>query len=215
MRVLVVERFDRLLTEDKRLLRIPQEDMCQALSIPWTQKYESDGGPGMQPILRLLAGSDDASADRRDFFKALLIFWLLAATDGHGKNFSIFLEPGGGFRMTPLYDIVSAQPSCDSGRIERKQMKLAMAVGDNRHYAIDGIATRHFVQSAGNAGLGRDIALGVIDELIERGSTDVERVRQNLPGDFPKAIADSIAHGVMSRLERLAQGREALAKSKT
>lgn len=206
-RVLIVERFDRLITADKRLLRVPQEDMCQALSVPWTTKYESDGGPGVRQILRLLTGSDEAQADRAAFFRAIVVFWLLAATDGHAKNFSIFLEPGGGFRMTPLYDIVSAQPSLDGGQIQRKRMKLAMAVGDNRHYLIDGIATRHFLQSAEKSGLGRDAARAVIDDLIARGPAAVNRVRRDLPADFPNAIVDSITQGVLSRLEQLARGR--------
>jgi serine/threonine-protein kinase HipA len=204
-RVLIVERFDRIFTNDGRLLRVPQEDMCQALSIPWTIKYENDGGPGVRKILRLLVGSDDAQADRRIFFRAIVVFWLLAATDGHGKNFSIFLEPGGGFRLTPLYDIISAQPSFDARQIQRKQMKLAMAVGDNRHYIIDGITTRHFIQSAEKAGFGQEAALAVIYELIECGAAAMERVQRNLPAGFPIAIADSVAQALRLRLEQLAR----------
>ena len=88
-------------------------------------------------ILDLLQASDEPAADRKLFLKAQIVFWLLGATDGHAKNFSIFLLPGGRFRMTPLYDVMSAQPNVDAGEIPRNRMKLAMAVGDNRHYAID------------------------------------------------------------------------------
>src|ERR1041385_3553102 len=115
--------------------------------------------------------------------------------------------------MTPLYDVVSAQPSFDSGQIQRKKLKLAMAVGDNRHYAVEGITTRHFVQSAEKAGLGRNSALAVIDELIEWGPAAVKRVRKNLPERFPKAIADSITKGVLARIEQLEQGRDGLTKA--
>jgi len=93
-RVLIVERFDRLWTRDKRLLRLPQEDCCQALSVPPNLKYESDGGPGIPGIVRMLRGSDDAASDQRSFLKANIVFWLLGATDGHAKNFSVFLSPG-------------------------------------------------------------------------------------------------------------------------
>ncbi|MER2606303.1 MAG: hypothetical protein ABTQ29_10755 [Siculibacillus sp.] len=109
--------------------------------------------------------------------------------------------------MTPLYDIVSAQPSLDGGQVLRKRMKLAMAVGDNRHTLVDGIATRHFLQSAEMAGLGRDAALAVIDDLVECGPAAVDRIRQDLPAGFPNAIADSITRGVLSQLEQLASGR--------
>ena len=133
-RTLIVERFDRLWTRDGRLLRLPQEDTCQALSIPPTRKYQSDGGPGMREIINLLKGSDTPDADIATFMRANIIFWLLGATDGHAKNFSMFLSPGGRFRMTPLYDVLTAQPSLDDGQIPRKKFKLAMSVGTNRHY---------------------------------------------------------------------------------
>ena len=88
-RVLIVERFDRQFTDDNRLLRVPQEDCCQALSVPWTNKYENEGGPGVQQILRLLEGSDNADADRRRFFKTIIVFWLLGATGGGRKNLGV------------------------------------------------------------------------------------------------------------------------------
>ena len=206
-RVLIVERFDRLLTHDKRLLRVPQEDCCQALSVPWTNKYENEGGPGVQPIFKLLAGSDDAASDRRCFLKALVVFWLIGATDGHAKNFSIFLSPRGGYRLTPLYDVVSAQPGLDAHQIRRNQMKLAMAIGDNRHYTVASIAGRHFIQSAEKAGLGQAVALDVFDELLSDGLPALDHVLTRLPSDFPGDIAGSIASGFRSRLDRLQADR--------
>jgi serine/threonine-protein kinase HipA len=176
-RVLVVERFDRRWTRDGRLLRLPQEDCCQALSVPPSLKYEADGGPGIPGILNLLNGSDDPTADRHRVLKALVVFWLLGATDGHAKNFSIFLGPGGRFSATPLYDVVSAQPSLDAGEIRRNQMKLAMAVGDNRHYVIDGITPRHFVQTAAKAG----IAASAVRALLEGNRAGHERSPVGVP----------------------------------
>src|SRR6185312_11152224 len=96
-RTLVVERFDRLWTRDRRLLRVPQEDCCQALSVPPTMKYENQRGPGIAKIEELLKGSDTPGDDQVRFFKANVLFWLIGATDGHAKNFSIHLLPGGGF----------------------------------------------------------------------------------------------------------------------
>ncbi len=119
-RTLIIERFDRLWTRDGRLLRLPQEDTCQALSIAPTKKYQSDGGPGMVEIINLLKGSDTPDTDIATFMRANIIFWILGATDGHAKNFSVFLGPGGRFRMTPLYDVLTAQPSLDADQILRK-----------------------------------------------------------------------------------------------
>ena len=199
-RVLVVERFDRLWTGDGRLLRLPQEDCCQALSVPPSLKYDADGGPGMTDILDLLRGSDDPEADRRMFVKAQIVFWLLGATDGHAKNFSIFLKPGGRFRMTPLYDVMSAQPSVDAGRLRENGFRLALAVGDNRHYAIDRILPRHFAQTAAREGVPAHAIDEICGELAEGAEPAMETVVASLPGDFPADLADSIASGLRRRL---------------
>ena len=207
-RVLVVERFDRLWTSDKRLLRVPQEDMCQALGTPWTLKYESEGGPGIQKIEYLLGASDEPTLDRLNFLKANLVFWLLGATDGHAKNFSVFLSPGGGFRLTPLYDVISAQPSFDAHHVRHNQFRLAMAVGKSRNYAIKGVNGRHFVESIELAGLGRRNAVGLIEELIEASPQAIHHVVSSLPADFPGDIAASIVRGIEGRVAQLSKDRE-------
>jgi serine/threonine-protein kinase HipA len=199
-RVLVVERFDRLWTRDNRLLRLPQEDCCQALSVPPTRKYESDGGPGMAAVLDLLKGSDDPEADRRFFLKAQIIFWLLGATDSHAKNFSIFLQPGGRFRLTPLYDVMSVQPAFDAGQLRRNNMKLALAVGDNRHYVVYEIMPRHFVQTAAKSGIPASLVQTIFDELLEVEQTVVSKVMNDLPAGFPQELAESIVGGMRARL---------------
>ena len=69
-------------------------------SVPSERKYEEKGGPGITQILDTLRGSEDALKDRTHFLDAHLLFWLLAAPGGHAKNFSLFLEPHGRFRLT-------------------------------------------------------------------------------------------------------------------
>ncbi len=202
-RVLIVERFDRLWTGDQRLLRLPQEDSCQALSVPPTLKYQSDGGPGITDILKILRGSDEPLSDQRSFLKANIAFWLMGATDGHAKNFSIFLSPGGRFRMTPLYDVISAQPSVDSKQILWKQFRLAMAFGTKPHYQIRQIAPSHFFQTADQGGVGREAVESVVRELLDGGTAAVDSVVSKLPKDFPDQIASSISAGIKGRLRLL------------
>ncbi|HZC17719.1 MAG TPA: type II toxin-antitoxin system HipA family toxin [Caulobacteraceae bacterium] len=204
VKVLIVERFDRVKVPDGRLLRAPQEDCCQALSIPWTQKYESEGGPGIRQITRLLAGSDDPTTDQRRFLKSVILFWLLGATDGHGKNFSVSLAPGGRYGLTPLYDIVSAQPSIDAHHVRNNQFKLAMAIGRNRHYAVDSIMPRHFIESAELADVGGGFVTAIFHELIDQTPEALGRTISKLPKDFPEQVATSIAGGVEKRLKTLA-----------
>jgi serine/threonine-protein kinase HipA len=198
--VLVVERFDRIWTRDKRLLRLPQEDCCQALSVPPTRKYQIDGGPGVEQVLELLKASDSPAEDQRLFIRAQLVFWLLGATDGHAKNFSLFIHPGGGFRLTPLYDVMSAQPTLDAHQIPRKKMRLAMSVGDNRHYLIDTVMPRHFVESAEKVGVPGSVVREQLKELADLAPRAIERVTKSLPSGFPRDISSSIVRGVEQRL---------------
>lgn len=147
--VLVVERFDRQWMGDPQpwIARIPQEDFCQALGVAPQDKYEAQGGPGMESCLQVLQGSVDAAADIRHFLCAQLAFWLLAATDGHAKNFSLFLLPSGRYRMTPLYDVISLWPVIGPGdnQVRWQEARLAMALrSKNAHYALARIQTRHW-----------------------------------------------------------------------
>jgi serine/threonine-protein kinase HipA len=203
-RALVVERFDRLRTRDGRLLRLPQEDCCQALSVPPPRKYEPDGGPGMRQILDLLKASDEPEADQTLFLKAQIVFWLLGATDGHAKNFSVFLLPGGRFCLTPLYDVMSAQPNVDAGEIRHNRMKLAMAVGDNRHYAIDTIMPRHFLQTAAGCGVPAPLVQGILDEIENDTDRAIEGAVNDLPPGFPERIVSSVIEGLRRRLRLFA-----------
>ena len=200
-RTLIVERFDRRWTRDGRLLRLPQEDICQALSIPPSRKYQSDNGPNMRTILDLLKGSDTPDEDISTFMRASIVFWLLGATDGHGKNFSVFLNPSGRFQMTPLYDVLSAQPSVDANQVPRKKFKLAMSVGKQNHYAVHDIMPRHFIQTAELAGVGEKLVGTIFDKLIETAPETIEKVIAGLPKDYPSQVTQPIQKGFIQRLQ--------------
>jgi serine/threonine-protein kinase HipA len=197
--VLVVERFDRLMSRD-RLIRLPQEDLCQALQVPWTQKYERDAGPGIQKILSFLKASDQAGPDRRQFLAAQLLFWLLGATDGHAKNFSIHLMPEGHFHLAPFYDVMSVQPNVDLKQIPLKSFSLAMAVGDNRHYRVNEIAPRHYYQLADKAGLPKSELDEAFAWMKNAVPSALDRTIAAMPEGFTAQIAESIAGGVTRRL---------------
>lgn len=202
-KALVVERFDRRWTSDGRLIRLPQEDCCQALSVVPTQKYQNEGGPGISDIMELFLGSDDPNKDRYDFFKANVLFWLLGATDGHGKNFSVSLLPGGRFHMTPLYDVLTVQPTVDARQIERKYFKLAMNFGNSNHYKVANIVARHIVETGVRSGLSRAVVQGLFEELQETSHAIVEATFNQLPEGFPEALLASIDGALKARLHLL------------
>ena len=202
-RVLSIERFDRTKTQDGRLLRLPQEDFCQALSVPATLKYNKDGGPGIGECLTLLNSSDYSEEDRLAFLRTQIVFWLLGATDGHAKNFSVFLMPGGRFRMTPIYDVMSAQPNYAAGKMRRNQLKLAMAIGHNRHYVVNEIMPRHFLQSAEASGVSPEQAQDLLHDIEVNAPAAIERSIQAMPEDFPKDITEPILDAAQARISEI------------
>ncbi len=206
--VLVVERFDRRLTSDSAWwMRLPVEDLCQAKGLPPEKKYEADGGPGIDAVMRVLAGSERPAADRENFLKACILFWILGASDGHAKNFSLLLGPVGSYRLAPLYDVLSVYPWL--GRtgelLPVQKLKMAMAVrGKNTHYHWSSIQRRHWIQTAGRNGLGRRVD-ALISELIDRTPAVVQSVRAELPLGFPSRVADAVFEGMTSAASRLAR----------
>lgn len=201
IKVLVVERFDRQWV-DQRLIRIPQEDICQAMGVATFEKYESDGGPGIVKIMDLLNESQERENDRRNFLKTQVIFFLLAAIDGHAKNFSIRWGPAG-FKMTPLYDILSAQPMIDRKHFQIQKLKMAMALGSNRHFKIVELQRRHFLQTAKACRFDIDEMQTVIDETLAQLPAVITAVQGKLPKKFPHAVADSIFKGMRKRAAML------------
>jgi serine/threonine-protein kinase HipA len=99
--------------------------------------------------------------------------------------------------------VISAQPSLDAGQIKRNKMKLAMAVGESRHYVVDSVMPRHFIQTAAKAGIGAGLVTAIFGELHTQASAAVEQVIASLPKAFPAEVTDSISNGVKARLRRL------------
>ena len=205
IRTLIVERFDRKLDNATgRFLRLPQEDLCQALGLPASKKYQVDGGPGNAEIMNLLLGSANASEDRRNFMKAQLVFWLLAATDGHAKNYSVFLGLQGRYRLTPFYDVISVYPAA-SANYPRQKWKMALAVRGKKknHYRWDRIAPRHWLQTAKFCRYDEREIKATLEEIADTCEDALQMATTRLPAGFPDAVAESIVGGVLQARERL------------
>lgn len=201
-RVLVVERFDRRWAPDgKWLLRLPQEDMCQATATPPHLKYEADGGPGIDTIMGLLNGSAQRERDREVFFKAQLLFWMLCAPDGHAKNFSLALHAGGSYSLAPLYDVMSAYPLLGEGpgRLSRHKVKMAMAVrSQNPHWKMRDIQARHWATLAQRYGIGVAESSGraVVQTVASDTAAALAMVHRQLPAKFPAHVYESVVSGI-------------------
>jgi len=203
-KVLVVERFDRKY-ENGWWIRLPQEDFCQVAGVSSNQKYESHGGPGQAFILDKLRGSENAASDRKNFLMSQLLFWLMAAPDGHAKNFSIAIGPKDRFWLTPFYDVMSAWPVIGGGanQFQWKKIKLAMALhSKNTHYKISEIQRRHWNEVAKANAIGADFE-DVIQRVITQTPKAIAEVERLLGTDFPAEVSDPIFSGMLAQVERL------------
>ena len=207
-KALVVTRFDRALHSSRRYwLRLPQEDLCQATGTPGASKYEADGGPGLLDISRVLQGSESREDDLATLLRAQLLFWMLAATDGHAKNFSIRLLAQGRYRLTPLYDVLSAWPVTGrrQNQVHKKKLKLAMAVrGTTKHYRLEEIGRRHFNMTAQQCGLAADMEPIILD-VVAKTPGVIERVGAGLPKGFPAELFASVTTELQRAAKQIAR----------
>ena len=206
-KVLIVERFDRLLHPGgKYWLRLVQEDFCQALGVSSTRKYEADGGPGIPDLARVLGGSENREKDLEVLLKAQIVFWMLAAGDGHAKNFSIRILSQGRYHLTPLYDVISYWPIVGNGQnhIARQDLRMAMAIrGKNQHYRLSEILRRHFNETAALIGIGKS-AEPLIQDILNRTPAVVASVQREVPDGFPQNVLDKILSGLTGSAKKLA-----------
>lgn len=193
---LSVERFDRV-WQGETLKRLPQEDICQSLGYPSAMKYQKLGGPGIAQIMELLRESDTPIEDRETFFRAQIFFFLIGASDGHAKNFSLRLGRRGRFRLAPLYDILSVAPVVRAGRLQRKRYRLAMSI--DGHYGIDEIVPRHFEAEGRAAGLPKGRALELLQDMVDRLGPALERTHLAVGEQVPAAVSEPIASDAIQR----------------
>lgn len=207
IKALAVERFDRrFINNNSWIARIPQEDICQALGIPSTKKYESDGGPGIAEIMKFLLGSDNAEQDRENFMRSHILFWLLAASDGHAKNYSVTIMPGGGYKLTPLYDIMSCYPLIGGRGLAKQDIKMAMALastGKGKKYEWHSIYPRNFLATAKKCGFSESRMAELMHDFHEKTPEVLRQARALVPASFPEHISEAIFKGVENAARRL------------
>jgi len=136
---IVIERYDRMTIAGQRL-RVHQEDMCQAVGLHPTRKYENEGGPGVRRIVELLRQNSSAGdEDVQTFLDAIAFNWLIAGTDGHAKNYALLLGGEGAVRLAPFYDVASVLPYRN---VNLAKAKLAMRLGGE--YRLRNIGLREW-----------------------------------------------------------------------
>ena len=195
--VLVVERYDRVSTADG-LTRVHQEDLCQALGLPPTAKYESDGGPGCGRMAHAIRTcSSRPGRDLRTFVRALALNWTIGGTDAHAKNFSLLIGAGGGASLAPLYDVASLLPY--PGHYEPR-LRLATRIGGEARLGY--IQVRHWTRFSAEVGL----PAAEVRALCETVAVDVA---DRLPGIVSAARAQGLEDAILGQLEERIGARAA------
>lgn len=198
----VIVRYDRVVESDGSILRVHQEDFCQALAYPAWQKYERDGGPGLKQIGALIQGlpvnvREDSAAR---LFEALVYNYAIAGTDGHARNFSLLLS-GPDAVLAPLYDLNSALPYTrpwgkrfDSVRQLHSSFVLGSTDAFTRVNAADWLAVGEHLGIGGEGAVERVRSIITrVPEAFDAASHEVAR-ESGLSVDFDWAPAFSGLH---------------------
>jgi serine/threonine-protein kinase HipA len=193
------------------IARLPQEDFSQATGEPPEMKYEKDGGPGMAQIIRILDRGATPERDSNLFALSQLMFWFLAATDGHAKNFSIFHRRDG-YELTPLYDLLSAWPVIGNKarQLQPQKIKMAMAMrtGNRAHYRWNEIQPRHFKALA--ECLSDPNLWPMMLDTARSVPEAIASVSKRLPPDLKESVWTSVTEGFARKAEEFLRAAENL-----
>ncbi|TGB73760.1 transcriptional regulator [Escherichia sp. E4702] len=161
----------------------------------------------MARIMAFLMGSSEALRDRYDFMKFQVFQWLIGATDGHAKNFSVFIQAGGSYRLTPFYDIISAFPVLGGAGIHISDLKLAMGLNASkgRKTAIDKIYPRHFLATAKALKFPEVQMHEILSDFARMIPAALDNVKTSLPADFSENVVTAIETNVLRLHGRLSR----------
>ncbi|WP_271898329.1 type II toxin-antitoxin system HipA family toxin [Candidatus Phyllobacterium onerii] len=199
-KAIVIERYDRRNLAGKTV-RIHQEDMCQALSVMPTLKYENQGGPGITTISnRVLAASRDPVRDRQTFMEANIFNWVIGGTDAHAKNYSMLIGVLAEARLAPLYDISSILPHLGEGEVQAEMRDLKLAMKIDKTYQLDEVMPRYWERCASAAKVSTEYTM----EAVRRQVT----VMPDMVSDCAASVrAEGLTHEIVDRLVDTIAGR--------
>jgi len=160
----VVDRYDRQ-EIDREIVRIHQEDFCQAMGYPAERKYQDTGGPGFIECRELIDEylSNEGVTNRFQFIRMMIFNYIIGNHDAHGKNFSILHNKG--FELAPFYDLVSTQ-------VYPLDNKFAMAIGQT--FRLDRIKEHSFKIFAKNMNVRPKLLTSLVNEVCEAVKNELD-----------------------------------------
>lgn len=171
-KLIVVERYDRVVSDDGSVERIHQEDFCQATGVPPETKYEEDGGPSLQRIAGILQSVAASSDSLERLLQAVTVNVLLGNGDAHGKNLSLLHHASGALRLAPLYDLMCTLHYGDD--------RLAMYIDSVQR--TDRVTAQRIANEAVRWGLSRERAMATIGNLLDQAPAAIAAARKETDG---------------------------------
>lgn len=185
-KLIVVERYDRIVHDNGDVERIHQEDFCQATGTAPDRKYQEDGGPSLSRIAGILSAFAKPDA-LESLFQAVAVNVIVGNGDAHGKNFSLLHLPTGEVRLSPTYDVMSTLIYDDD--------RLAMYVDDVRR--TDRVDRGRLLNEAASWGLRRARAEELLDALRARAGEAMTAAADETPG-VPARILEIVGSQLKS-----------------
>lgn len=193
---LLVERYDRKIDEEMRIIRVHQEDFCQALG--FREKYQRYGGPGFKDCFELLMKTRIPIVDRDILMRAVVFNYLIGNNDAHGKNFAILYDADGNARLAPLYDILCTQAYSELTN------DMCMKIGE--HYDFDNIRESDWKGLCKVTGFAFQGLKKITNKLSEQIVASIEDERKLLNGtEFDDPILDKIIARVQGNAKTLSK----------
>ncbi|MGR9016903.1 HipA domain-containing protein [Vibrio parahaemolyticus] len=203
-KALAVKRFDRCFG-DGVVTRRHQEDFCQIFGVPEHQKYQSENNLSVSKIVDVLSLSAESKANNHDFFKFMVFQYFIGATDGHLKNFSVHIAPGGHYQLAPFYDLLSAYPAVGATGLNKRKLKLAMGLKASRGYKyhINKICLRHIEQTADQFGISNTNCHEIVSAFLAQFSSALSSVDNRFPENEFTLVKDAIFQHAIKIVEKL------------
>jgi len=190
----IIARYDREKIAGQ-LKRLHQNDLCQALGLPSSKKYEAEGGPSLVDCFNVvLKQSSQPAKDKKRLIEWVIFNILIGNMDSHAKNLSL-MSIANKRELTPFYDLVC------TAIYPNLSQKFAFKIGgENRP---DWIMLRHWERFANDIATKPKFVFNIITNMINRMDKILPIVVAQL-----KAQQLSVDEDLMvSKIEKLIKSR--------
>jgi len=179
---LLIKRYDRVVISEKKIMRLHQEDFCQALGVGHHQKYQQEGGPSFADCYQLLSSiSANPIHDLENLLRWQIFNLLAGNSDGHAKNLSILYAQNNQIQLAPFYDLVCTRA------VTRIDKNLAFSIGGE--FSPDNVLLKNWDKFASDCHLRITYVEKKILEIIDALLNNMEETRHAFEMKFGSSEA--------------------------